>query len=140
MCGCRQKLVSQEQKTALFDGLDPTRKYFPLVAENGFNTFYGIAPNPIHPSERDEKVESNEGDVDDASDDYPGEQDALVLEDEENEWEAWQKEVFPSLFHQCIPPYRSTHVSLSSSHHLPIIYSQDRKPTLISWRHFTATG
>lgn len=51
-CGCRHMLVSQEAKKADFDNLDPAKRYFPMVAENEPNSFYGIPPNPIYPPNR----------------------------------------------------------------------------------------
>ncbi|RJE21446.1 hypothetical protein PHISCL_06227 [Aspergillus sclerotialis] len=56
-CGCAQKLVSQEMKTVTFGNLDPSRKYFPMVAENGERTFYGIPHERIQPSEHSKFME-----------------------------------------------------------------------------------
>lgn len=111
-----------------------------MVAENGLDTFYGIPPNPIHPAERNDIIGSNGDTACNPSDDHTEEQDIPAREDEENAWEAWQKEIFPKLFDQCIPPYMRAYVSLFSSRHLPAMYSQDRKPMSIHSQHSKAAG
>lgn len=48
-CSCMEKLIPLEKEKATFDNLDPSKKYFLMVAENGKNTFYGISVEMVYP-------------------------------------------------------------------------------------------
>lgn len=52
-CGCSQQLVTQGSKEAVFDNLDSSRRYFPMVARNVKSAIYGLPPRPDFPMEQD---------------------------------------------------------------------------------------
>jgi hypothetical protein len=48
-CGCRRAMVSHLTRRAVFSELDPHERYFPMVAEEGVVSFYGIPPEADQP-------------------------------------------------------------------------------------------
>lgn len=103
-----------------FGNLDPSKRYFPMVAENGQNTFYGISPESIFPPAHS-KPSGVTTSIDikpelrDDAEDIEAENSISAFEDEEKEWQAWEKEIFPRLFQSCTPSYTPFHVSFPSS-------------------------
>ncbi|KAN0098386.1 hypothetical protein V8E51_014049 [Hyaloscypha variabilis] len=49
-CGCQFQFVSQGASGAAFKGLDPEEKYFPMVARDYDQAFFGVPPEAIQPA------------------------------------------------------------------------------------------
>ncbi|KAF7588863.1 hypothetical protein BBP40_005081 [Aspergillus hancockii] len=49
LCGCVQKIISLDQNSIRFDDLEPSRRYFPMIARNENKSFYAVPPEPIVP-------------------------------------------------------------------------------------------
>ena len=49
-CGCSYQIVSQGDSGILFQGLDPEEAYFPMVARDYDEAFFGFPPEAIRPA------------------------------------------------------------------------------------------
>ena len=49
-CGCAEKIVSLKHSQVVFDGLDHTQKYFPMVSRIEHHAFYALPPNSARPN------------------------------------------------------------------------------------------
>ena len=49
-CGCSYQIVSQGDSGILFQGLDPEEAYFPMVARDYEQAFFGFPPEAIRPA------------------------------------------------------------------------------------------
>jgi hypothetical protein len=49
-CGCSYQIVSRGDSGILFQGLDPEEAYFPMVARDYDEAFFGIPPEAIRPT------------------------------------------------------------------------------------------
>jgi hypothetical protein len=49
-CGCPSKMASPQDSGVVFQGLDPEEQYFPMVARNYDQAFFGVPPEAIRPS------------------------------------------------------------------------------------------
>lgn len=120
LCDCAQQIVTQSNFVAAFDGLDPSKAYFPMVAWNDSDSLYGLPPDPIKPSavpapKPREPSESSESSEESTS----HEQDVMVIDKQaeessvadEHNWKQWEEEMFPKVFDSLTPSYESGTVS-----------------------------
>jgi hypothetical protein len=49
-CGCPLQIVSQELDSIVFAGLDVEEKYFPMIARNYHQAFFGVPPESLQPT------------------------------------------------------------------------------------------
>lgn len=48
-CGCRRVVVNYPSRRAVFSELDPTEQYFPMIAREEEQSFYGTPPEAMQP-------------------------------------------------------------------------------------------
>jgi hypothetical protein len=61
-CGCPLQIVSAEFDSTVFEGLDVEEKYFPMIARNYHQSFFGVPPESIQPTGLEPDANMNDSD------------------------------------------------------------------------------
>lgn len=130
LCTCVQQIVPHGTFVAIFDDLDPSTSYFPMVAWNSDDSFYGLPPCPIKPgassTSEDSDFPSNDPELSFSLHNATANEDSVMnIDGQDHEsslelecrWKQWEKEVFPKVFSKLNPSYESGVVREPFSNH-----------------------
>jgi hypothetical protein len=59
-CGCPQQFVNQKTKTAVFENLQCSKRYFPMISLNRPQAIYGFPPLSKYPASSNRRIVSEE--------------------------------------------------------------------------------
>ncbi|OQV00919.1 hypothetical protein CLAIMM_06354 [Cladophialophora immunda] len=151
LCNCPTQTVSQAHSEVVFDGLDPSEQYFPMVSRAETPAFYGLPPSPSdYLSESDQESSFSPDPLEEESDwsedsqvqvrgskvgarskvvalDSDSSEDSQVQKDEQD-WLEWHQQYRQSTHSRDSPPlYRTFWVHAFA---IPALYAEDLDLTL----------